>query len=225
MLTPKAPRAPWSASTLAAKRCACALAGRKGRITSPETRRWFFLYGVDLRFVLSPPGYLNEFLATGVLSGTCGRSFRFFARVFLAFSTFGTARDGPSRNIHRSIHIPNHHPMLGADGHLVRGARNTRPTFMAQLRRVRRVYGYDPAAILRHVMSEPPHKLPTIPPAMPHRVSKPAQIFHGDNGITPRVGQASYLLRRENRKLTLLPGRRLTAKPSLIQRGHARLPP
>ena len=93
VLVPKATRAPWSASTLATKRCACALAGHTGRITSLETRRrFFFLLGVGSLFVLSLPGYLNEFLATGVLNVRCGCSCRFFARVFLAFSTFGTAR-------------------------------------------------------------------------------------------------------------------------------------
>ena len=91
ILVPRAPHAPWSASTLATKRCACALAGHKGRITSLTVRWRFFLFGVGLLLVLSLPGYLNEFLATGVLSGACGRSFRFFARVTLALATRGTA--------------------------------------------------------------------------------------------------------------------------------------
>ena len=93
VLVPKTLRASWSASTLASKRCACALAGHEGRITSLETRRWFFLFGVGVLFVRSLPGYFNEFLATGVLSGACGLSFRFFARVALALATRGTARD------------------------------------------------------------------------------------------------------------------------------------
>ena len=55
-------------------------------------RRWFFLFAVGLFFVLSLPGYLNEFLATGVLSGACGPIFRFFTRVARALTTRGTAR-------------------------------------------------------------------------------------------------------------------------------------
>lgn len=90
-LVPKVPRALWSASTLASKHGACALAGHTGRITSLAARRWFFLFGVGLFFVLSLLGYFNEFLATGVLRGTCGRSFRFFARVTRALPTRGTA--------------------------------------------------------------------------------------------------------------------------------------
>jgi hypothetical protein len=85
---PVAPCASQSASTLVT----VTLAGLKGRITSLTTRGRFFLFGVGLFFVLSLPGYLNEFLATGVLRAACGRSFRFFARVFLAFSTLGAAR-------------------------------------------------------------------------------------------------------------------------------------
>ena len=113
--------------------------------------------------------------------------------------------------------------MLGADGHLARGAGNTRPAFMAQLRRVRRAHGYDPAAILRHAMNQPLDERPAIPPAMLHRVSNPTQTFHGDNSVTPRAGEVSYLLRGENRKLPLLPGRRLTVKLRLSKRRHARL--
>ena len=92
VLVPKAPRAPWSASTLASKRCACALAGHTGRITPFTVRRWFFLFGVGLFLVLSLPGYFNEFLAAGVLSAGCGLSFLFFARVTRALATRGTAR-------------------------------------------------------------------------------------------------------------------------------------
>ena len=91
-LVPKVPRALWSASTLASKQSACALAGHTGRITSLAARRWFFLFGVGLFFVLSLPGYLNEFLAIGVLSAACGRSFLFLARVTRALITRGTAR-------------------------------------------------------------------------------------------------------------------------------------
>ena len=78
---------------MAPKRAACALAGHEGRITPLETRRWLFLFGVGAFFVLSRPGYFNEFLATGVPSGACGLSFRFFARVTLALATRGTARE------------------------------------------------------------------------------------------------------------------------------------
>ena len=92
LLVPRALQALWSASTLASKHGACALAGRTGRITSLTVRRWFFLFGVGLFFVLSLPGYFSEFLATGVLSGACGLSFRFFARVARALATRGTAR-------------------------------------------------------------------------------------------------------------------------------------
>ena len=92
VLVPKATRAPWSASTLASKPYACALAGHKGRFTPLEARRCFFLFRVGAFFVLSRPGYFNEFLATGVLSAACGCSRLFFDRVTLAFSTFGTAR-------------------------------------------------------------------------------------------------------------------------------------
>ena len=92
MLVPRVPRASWSASTLACKRGACALAGLEGRITSLETRWWFFLFGVGAFFVLSLPGYFNEALAGGVLSAACGWSLRFFARVARALATRGTAR-------------------------------------------------------------------------------------------------------------------------------------
>lgn len=37
------------------------------------------------------------------------------------------------------------------------------------------------------------------------------------------MGEASYLLRRENRQFAFLPGRRLTVELRLIQRGHALL--
>ena len=93
VLVPRVPsRVSWSASTPATKLYACALAGHTGRITPLETRRCFFLFGVGPFFVLSLPGYLSEALAGGVLSGTCGRSFRFFARVARALATRGTAR-------------------------------------------------------------------------------------------------------------------------------------
>ena len=91
-LVPRATRAPWSASTLATKPYACALAGHTGRITSLEARRWFFLFGVGFFFVRSRPGYFNESLAGDVLSGGCDLSFLFFARVILALATRGTAR-------------------------------------------------------------------------------------------------------------------------------------
>ena len=91
-MVPRVLHAPWSASTLASKLYACALAGHEGRITPSEARRWFFLFGVGLLFVLSLPGYFNEFLAGGVLSGGCDLSFLFFARVARALTTRGTAR-------------------------------------------------------------------------------------------------------------------------------------
>lgn len=92
LLVPRVSCVPWSASTLASKRVACALAGLEGRITSLENGWWFFLFGVGLRLVLSLPGYFSEALAGGVLSVVCGRSFRFFARVARALATRGTAR-------------------------------------------------------------------------------------------------------------------------------------
>ena len=45
--------------------------------------------------------------------------------------------------------------MLGANRHRVRGVHYLLSTFITQLRRVGRVYGNDPAAVLRHVVSEP----------------------------------------------------------------------
>ena len=114
--------------------------------------------------------------------------------------------------------------MLGAYGHLVRGVRDLSAAFIAKLRRVRRVHGHNPAAILRHIVSDPLDERTTVPPAMLHRVSDPAQIFHGHDRVTLRVGQGGYLLRRENRQLALLPGRRLAVKLRLIQRRHPGLP-
>ena len=90
---------------------------------------------------------------------------------------------------------------------------------MALLRRVRRVYGCDPAAILRHVVSEPLHQRTTVPAPVLHSVNDPAQIFHGDDGVPPRVGQVGYLLRGENRKLALLPRCRLPVELRLIKSG------
>lgn len=92
LLVPRVSCVSWSASTLASKRVACALAGLEGRITSLEMRWWFFLFGVGLFFVLSRPGYFSEALAGGVLSGAWGWSLRFFARVARALATRGTAR-------------------------------------------------------------------------------------------------------------------------------------
>ena len=93
--------------------------------------------------------------------------------LWLQFPVF-RPRHGPSGDVGCGVHITVHHPMLGAYGHLVRGVGNTRPAFMAQLRRVRGIYSHDPTAILRHVVSEPPYKSATIPAPVLHRVSDPA---------------------------------------------------
>ena len=89
-------------------------------------------------------------------------------------------------DVSRSINVPIHHPALGADGQLVRGMRDLGAAFIAQLRRVGRIYGYDPAAIPRHVVSQPPDKSASVPPAVLHRVSDPAQIFHRNDGAPTR---------------------------------------
>lgn len=81
------PDTSWSANTV----IVLTLAGREGRIT-PLILLRFFLFGVAVFLVLSLPGYLKEVRAGGVFKATCGWSLRFLARVFLAFSTFGTAR-------------------------------------------------------------------------------------------------------------------------------------
>ena len=81
-----APYMPQSASTVVI----LTLAGREGGVTSLTTR--FFLFGVAACLVLSLPGYFKDALATGVLRGVCSWSFRFFARVFRAFSTLGRFR-------------------------------------------------------------------------------------------------------------------------------------
>ena len=73
-------------------------------------------------------------------------------------------------------------------------------------------------------MSQPLDERPAIPPAMLHRISDPAQIFNGDDGVPPHMGEIGYLLRGENRQLPLLPGCGLAVKLRLIQRRHARLP-
>lgn len=49
------------------------------------------LMGEVREFVLSLPGYFSESLAGGVLSGRCGRSFLFLARVALALVRRGMA--------------------------------------------------------------------------------------------------------------------------------------
>ena len=64
--------------------------------------------------------------------------------------------------------------MLGTDGQLVRGVSNPGAARVAFLRRVRGVYGRDPAAVLRHVVGEPPDKRATVPAPVLHRVSNPA---------------------------------------------------
>ena len=138
---PVAPCASQPASTLVT----VTLAGLKGRITSLTTRGRFFLVGVGALFVLSRPGYFNERLATGVLRAACGRSFRFFARVFLAFSTLGAAR---AAIFAAALTPPVHRPVLSADGQPVRGVRDFSAARVAPLRCVRGVYRYYPAAVL-----------------------------------------------------------------------------
>lgn len=87
-----ASHAPRPASIMVGKPCACALAGRAGRVASLETRRWFFLLGVGLFSSCLCPDALAGFWRRGVLSGACGRSFRFFARVALALAARDAAR-------------------------------------------------------------------------------------------------------------------------------------
>lgn len=67
------------------------------------------------------------------------------------------------------------------------GVRNLSSAFIAQLRGVRGVDRYDPAAVLRHIVGEPLDERPSIPPAILHRVTNPAQIFNRDDSVTPHV--------------------------------------
>ena len=76
---------------------------------------------------------------------------------------------------------------------------NLGAAFIAQLRGVSRVHGYDPAAVLSNIVGEPLNQLSSVPPAVLHRVRNPAQIFHGHNRVAPQVGEVGYLLCRENR--------------------------
>ena len=114
-----------SASTLASRHVACALAGLE-RVFTP----FFFLLGVGTFFVLSRPGYFKEALAIGVFRGACGWSLLFFERFLRAFSTFGTAR---AAMFTAGVNISIHHAMLRASGNLVGRVRNLGTAHMAYL--------------------------------------------------------------------------------------------
>ena len=63
----------------------------------------------------------------------------------------------------------------------MRGVRDFSAAFIALLRGVRGVHRDNPATVLRHIVSKPPHKLASVPPAVLHGVSNPAQIFNRDD--------------------------------------------
>ena len=54
---------------------------------------------------------------------------------------------------------------------------------MADLGRISRVHCNDPAAVLRHIVGEPLGERATIPSAVSHSVSNPAQVFDRDHSI------------------------------------------
>ena len=66
-------------------------------------------------------------------------------------------------------------------------------------------------------MSEPFNKLTAIPSTVLHRIADPAQIFYSNDGVTPQVGEVSYLLRRENGKFAFLAGSCLTVKLCFVK--------
>ena len=131
-------------------------------------------------------------------------------------SRFSHAWNSSCCDVGRGVNVPVHRPVLGTDGHLTSWVRDPLTALVAQLRRVGRAYCHDPAAVLRHVVGEPLNQLSPVPPPILHGVTNPARIFHRDNRVPPQVGEVSYLLCGENRKLTLLPGCGLTVEPRLL---------
>ena len=73
--------------------------------------------------------------------------------------------------------------MFRADGNFMYGVGDFSAASMADLGRVSRAHGYDPAAILRHVVGEPLGERATVPPAILHRIANPAQVFDRDHSI------------------------------------------
>ena len=60
-------------------------------------------------------------------------------------------------------------------------------TNMTDLRSVSRIHGYDPAAVLGNVMSQPFNELSPVPAPVLHRIFNPAQVFDSNDRIIEKV--------------------------------------